>query len=173
MKKAVLCFFFGMVILSFAWNRVYADTGPKLRSGLYMPVGINLGCSIHEKPAAGFILGAEVSLNYFSAKSMLWIGGYTDFIWDFGTKAFRFSVGPQFGWGIIGIELGYLYELDNSKYHQGTRIGVVLTLAVVTIYGRWGHFSSTDSENNMYEVGVLYKFPIGIFLDPASPSGPQ
>jgi hypothetical protein len=149
-----------------------ADAGPHISSGWYLPVGLNLGAAIHPKVHHGFLIGAEVSFAHLDVARFLWIGGYVDALYDFGAKATRFSIGPEIGWSLVGIDFGYMGDVRRGEYHHGIDLRVLLTLSMVAIYGRWGHVFGLDRESDFGEVGVLLKAPIPLKVDPYEPHLP-
>jgi hypothetical protein len=134
--------------------------------GLFVPVGINLGGALHPsiEGGSGFLFGGEVSLAYYrwGRYGPFWGGGYVDVLRDFGAGATRFSTGPEFGWGPIGIDLGYLGQVRSGVYSHGFTGRFLLTIVFVTAYARWGHLFDDPRERNFGELGALLKFPIPI-----------
>lgn len=143
-----------------------ADAGPKITSGWYLPFGFALGLSIHGPNVSnGFFLGGEVSYVYLDVERGFWIGGYVDSLYDFGAEVGRFSVGPEIGYGVFGVDFGYLAQFGDG-YRHGTSVRVVLTMAIAAIYGRWGHVFGDVAEHDFGELGFLIKVPIPIDVEP-------
>jgi len=139
-----------------------ADDRDWIPDGWFAPIGVNLGTSLHDSDTSGLILGGEASLVYLTDITLLWAGGYVDGFHDFGTGASRFSIGPEVGWMFGGIELGYLTQWFDKRFHHGFRAGVVLTLGLISAYCRWGHLFGLPDESDFAELGVLLKFPFPI-----------
>jgi len=151
-----------------------ADMGPKITSGWYLPTGITMGGGIHPDDQHGFLLGAEVSGCYLSARSMLWAGAYVDGLYDFGPNAFRYSIGPEVGVSVLGLDFGYLGVVDDQDgYASGIQLRAIVSMGIFAAYGRWGHVFGDVSEHDFGEVGVLIKVPIHLDVEPYRPPGLQ
>jgi hypothetical protein len=131
---------------------------------LYLPIGLNLGGSLNGSLPNGFVLGGEISAAYLH-HSIAWWGGYADVLHDFGVKATRISVGPEVGWGPVGLDGGFLLEARDGQAHAGTALRLLLSVSLLSVYGRWGH-TFGDGERNFGEAGVLLKVPIPIWEKP-------
>lgn len=153
-------------------GRAGADMGPHISSGWYLPVGLNLGAGLHPDLHHGFQIGGEVSFAYLDARKFIWGGGYVDVLRDLGAKSTRFSIGPEFGWSFIGIDAGYMGDIRDGDYHHGMTIRLLLTISIVSIYGRWGHVFGLDEESDFGEVGVLLKAPIPLKVKSDGPTWP-
>ncbi|MBW2261049.1 MAG: hypothetical protein JRG91_03670 [Deltaproteobacteria bacterium] len=152
-----------LVVLS---CRAGADAGPKISSGWYLPVGLTLGGSMHADRPNGFVLGAEVSAAHVDVDSGFWYGAYLDALWDFGPDALRFSLGPEIGVGVVGLDGGYLAEIHGRTYKHGFQLRLLLTFSIVAVYGRWGHLFRHPREEDFGELGVLIKFPVPVKIEP-------
>ncbi len=130
-----------------------ADAGPKISSGWYLPVGLNLGGAVHADRPDGFLLGAEVSAAHVDVDSGFWYGAYLDALWDFGPDALRFGLGPEIGVGLVGIDGGYLGEIHDRSYTHGFQLRLLVTLAIVAAYGRWGHLFRQAQDEDFGEYG--------------------
>src|SRR5262249_40259615 len=130
--------------------------------GLFLPVGVNVGGALHPsiEGGSGVLFGGEVSLVYCDTARYFWGGGYVDVLRDFSARATRFSTGPEFGWGPIGIDLGYLGQGGSGGYSNGFTGRFLLTAVFVTAYARWGHLFDDPRERNFGEFGALLKIPI-------------
>ena len=126
----------------------------------YVSTGVNLGTAIYPERSSSFIFGGEASLVYLS-KSLLWAGGYTDLVYDFGTNTRRFSIGPEIGYTGLGIDGGYLVSARDQEFHYGFQLRAVLTLgSLVTLGLRWGHLVGEVEHPDFTEFNVLFKIPI-------------
>lgn len=144
-----------------------AAADPRVHDILYLPVGANLGAAIHPGLRSGFLFGAEASLVY-PVSSGLWYGGYVDALGDTGARAFRWSTGPELGFGFVGLDGGYLGQAGKAGYSHGVTARGLLTLGLVAVYGRWGHLFGDTGAENFAEVGALLKFPIELWRNPKS-----
>lgn len=144
-----------------------ADAGPKPQTGWYLPVGLTMGLSIHREGISnGYFLGMEASYVYLSALNLFWAGAYVDALADFGATSGRFTIGPEIGFGLFGIDGGYLLNVDNDGAHHGTSVRFLFTLAFTAFYGRWEHLFGDARERNVGEVGLLIKIPFPIDVEP-------
>lgn len=147
-------------------------------NALLVSAGANLGLSMHDVASSGFVLGGEASLVLLHLENdesehggdapgvpMIgtpsWLGLYGDVVRDTGSDTTRFSIGPEIGHGILGIDGGLLAQVgDESRW--GVTVRPVLTIGVVALYGRWGHFYDDLPETDFVEAGLLLKwaFPL-------------
>ena len=159
----------GLLLLAGQPGPALADVGPHLRSGWYLPIGLNLGAAIHPELEHGFLLGGEVSAAFLFTDTGLWSGFYADALWDFGPDSFRFSLGPEMGWGFLGLDVGYTGEVSDGRYHNGLQLRGLITMGFVAVYGRWVHRFGDVTEHDFGEVGLLLKWPIPVGLRPYRP----
>ncbi|MBW2525302.1 MAG: hypothetical protein JRI23_14045 [Deltaproteobacteria bacterium] len=161
-----------------------ADAAPKFGNGFWLPVGVTLGGAFRGDLPDGFMLGAEVSAVYLWAEGDaggMWLGGVADAVWDFGIDAFRHRVGPEIGWGPLGVDVTYLGQARDGVYDPGINVRGLFTLAVVSLYGGYGHLFVDGDGGSYGEFGALVKFPIPIdvdsrsdrFRDPPPPPEPE
>ena len=146
-----------------------ADAGPKFGNGFWLPIGATLGGAFRGDLPNGFVLGGEVSGTYLWIEgdgAGIWLGAVADAVWDFGIDAFRHRIGPEIGWGPIGIDLTYQGQARDSVYDPGVNVRGVFTLAVVSLYGGYGHTFSDRDGGGFGEFGGLVKFPIPIAVEP-------
>jgi hypothetical protein len=138
---------------------------------LYMPMGVNLGAALYpglSNADASFLLGAELSLANVDASRdgrpspwRLWYGGYVDGVADFANVRGRFSIGPEFGFGIFGIDGGPVMQVGGEKVHLGGHIRLFVSFAsIVTLYGRQGFVPNAPDVSRYTEMGALFKYPL-------------
>ncbi len=127
--------------------------------GTFISSGLATGyrLQLDQGNSDGFVLGAEVSMVELE-DSLLWYGGYLDGLHDFGGDSTRVSLGPEVGYGPVGMDAGYLMDLSGDGVRHGVSLRPMLTLGVFTPYARFG-FLDSGSERNFAEFGVLVKFP--------------
>ncbi len=118
-------------------------------------VGANLGAS-HDAGATHFMLGAEASIG--ASYALAWGGGYVDAVYDTGTGALRFSVGPEVGLLCFGLDAGLLVEVRDGKVQPGFVLRPMLAAAYVFPYARFG-WRSDEAAGGFSEFGVLFKYP--------------
>jgi hypothetical protein len=155
-------------------RRAASDAMPPAAPGWYVPVGINLGGSLHHDVPGGFLLGGEVSVvNRNQASQAVWVGGYADGLWDFGADHARISIGPEIGYGPLGFDLGYVAAVGRDDgYHHGIAGRGVVTLSLVAFYVRVGKIF--DIEEEAYgEIGALIKLPLPLYTERGDPRPPH
>jgi hypothetical protein len=146
-----------------------ADAGPHFNTGVFFPVGVNVGYSANPGQPNGFVFGGEASVVYFD-RGLVWFGAYGDALRDFGKDETRFSVGPEIGLGPLGFDGGYLAAVKNGG-HSGWVGRALLTVSLVGIYGRVGHIA--DGDQTYGEIGALFKIPIPVWSEPNERLQPQ
>lgn len=134
---------------------------------VFVSAGVNLGAALHEGNN-GFLLGGELSIPFVRASGgdpegdmrsrYLWAGLYTDVARDFAIDATRFTIGPEIGYSIVGLDGGFVHQFGDAAV-SGYAIRPVVTIGFATAYFRHERFS--DGTTN--EFGVLLKFPAKIF----------
>ncbi|MCP4136730.1 MAG: hypothetical protein GY754_37520 [bacterium] len=151
MKKFIIPAFLFMIVFmtgssAFAYNLNF--------KGMWVLPGINIGGST----GTGFHAGGEISVVNMYDNDLSWAGGYTDFV--VSKDQFRWSIGPEFGFTFVGLDLGFLGVVprdgdSNPRAGFTTRLNVTCGLAGV--YARYNHVFNDES---YFEGGVLLKFPV-------------
>jgi hypothetical protein len=149
--------------LLFVTHVALADAMPKVHPGFRLPVGFWTALAIHDDATDGFMGALEASIVY-TDREYDWVGGYVDFGRDFASDRTRLSVGPEIGSGFFGIDGGYAAEFGGPSVRHGCVIRPLLSLGVIMLGGRLGHFFG-DAEETFGEVGLLFKFPIELAVD--------
>jgi hypothetical protein len=133
-------------------------------NGVWAPVGLELGGSFNGQDRGGFFIGPEASVVYFS--DGVWAGGFADAVWDFGSDQFRHAIGPELGFGPLGVDFAYLGVLEDGDYRPGYAARGMITFSVLAVYGRYGHVFDNAPIPTFGEVGVLLKLPLPVKLEP-------
>lgn len=142
-----------------------AEPRPYL-TGWYAPAGVVIGASQHPAQSNGLVLGVEQSLVHQRGPRAGWWGGlYADLLRDFGSSTTRFSAGPELGYGLIGVDGGFVTFLQGSA-DRGVQGRLLFSLGVLSLYGRAG-WLPTGAHPSFTEVGLLIKWPISLGLPPA------
>jgi hypothetical protein len=140
---------FGM--LTFAGRSRAAETpAPRVT---YLLAGVPLAVSTHP----GFTVGAEASLACWGCVDLTdlsWLGVYVDGVRDFGTDSFRFSAGPELGFGILGVDGGVMISTDADDTRAGWTVRGLLTFGIIAAYGR---YIDVRDEPVSGEFGLLLK----------------
>ncbi|MGZ5969463.1 MAG: hypothetical protein ACXWP4_17445 [Polyangiales bacterium] len=129
-------------------------TPDSLETAWYASPGVDIGIATGRSAKTSVVLGGELSFVRFPIGERTWIGGYVDGLRDFGKDRTRFSLGPEIGWGVLGLDGGV-----RTSIGDGTRVGwtirPMLSFVRVHLYTRLSH----DGEGTGTEVGLLFKFP--------------
>jgi hypothetical protein len=127
-------------------------------SGWFMPVGADVGYAVLPNSSPGALLGGEVSVAYFDTGGPSWYGAFASGGFITNANQGRFSVGPEVGFAIFGVDGGFLDVVTSGQNAAGFTLRPMLTLSFITLYGRWDHTfpGSVDAG----QVGVLLKYPI-------------
>jgi len=131
--------------------------------GVYWLGGVNVGGAAHDRfRTGGVIVGFEGSLVYTPGAAGLvapWVGAYADVLADLGPPAgARFSLGPEAGFGPVGIDAGYAGAVYLGSYYSGLAVRVVATIGWAALYARYEHFFGETSYRNIAEFGLLLKW---------------
>jgi hypothetical protein len=80
-------------------DRARADASPRFDfSGIYLPVGVDVGVALRSRGKNGLLLGGEASAFYlWHDKGLTFVGGYAGYQRDFGLDVHRISFGPEAG----------------------------------------------------------------------------
>jgi hypothetical protein len=125
--------------------------------------------SIHPESSSGLLIGAEGSSVYQRGGDLggAWFGGYCDLIGDLGVDALRFTVGPEIGYSVFGLDGGFAGQIADGRFASGLAVRTVITVGPLAVYGRWLHFPGMP-EPDVGEVGILIKYvwgkPLRLFL---------
>jgi len=84
-----------------------------------------------------------------------WAGAYVDGVYDFGTDATRFTVGPEAGMNVVGIDGGLVVARRGGKTSAGFAIRPVFALGFVQFFARYERVGG----DNVLEIGGLLKWP--------------
>lgn len=114
-------------------------------SGEYVLVGLDLGATWDDD--FGGLFGIELSMSTLERGS--WAGYFVSAAWDTALDVGRLTVGPEVGWGVVGLDLGV--SIDTEARVRG-RLRGVLTLALIG-----GYVGTTIGPEARLEFGVLLK----------------
>lgn len=127
--------------------------------GLYLPIGVSTGVSL--RPGAGWIIGGEASLVRLWSGSLAYTGVYADALHDTATGANRVSIGPEVGQSWLGVDAGYLVELDGSSVaRHGLAARAFVTLSAVSVSLRLGWLEG--GRGTFGELGIQLKLPLAL-----------
>jgi hypothetical protein len=137
--------------------RVDGSEVPWVHPGWYLPVGIDAGVAFL-RGSAGAILGVEASVVHIDRRNA-WLGAYAEAAYLTNEGATRFSIGPEVGFLILGLDGGFLDVVDHGNSLVGFTLRPMLTFGVLAVYGRWDHTFSNGGEDGG-QIGILVKVPV-------------
>jgi hypothetical protein len=130
-------------------------------SGWFLPVGADLGVAILPNSSPGALLGGEASLVYFDTQGPSWFGAFASAAFITNANQGRFSIGPEAGFAIFGIDGGLLDVVASGQDFAGVTVRPMLTVGFATLYARWDHtFSHGGADAG--QIGALIKFPVPV-----------
>ena len=138
--------------------------------GTYLSMGLNLGVGGDEPAAVDEllprgklypVLGVEASVVKLNARDLVWLGGYADLVHSLPNRATRLSVGPEVGWGPVGLDLGLVGELSRGQFGGGFQVRGLLTVSYVAGYASFqGMYDARARDfRETAQVGLLLKLP--------------
>jgi hypothetical protein len=132
--------------------------------GWYVPAGITTGITMQELGDRLGFIGVEVSAVYCDIGAnlleMRWLGLYADAYWVGKLDQIRFTVGPELGWMVVGLDVGYVgVATFDGGYTHGMAARIVLTASILAAYFRWDWLAHARDYG---ELGILVKFPFRI-----------
>ena len=126
-------------------------------SGFYVPFGINVGAALRSQGRNGWLLGGGISPVYFwHDDTFAFLGGYADYLRDFGAGFHRISFGG--GAHLCGVDGGSVIELGHGTSDIGWCARVFGSLAFVTLYAGEGYRPAGGASWST-EIGLLIKVP--------------
>jgi hypothetical protein len=138
-----------------------------------MPVGVSLGGALHPGGDSGFAVGGEVSIVHLGqgwlGHTPTWHGGYVDAIYDPRSDMARFSVGPEIGDIIAGVDGGYVLETGRGGTFHGIALRGILTVGIAALFVRVEHLFGDAPDPTFVELGLLLKFPLRLVTQDEEP----
>ena len=120
--------------------------------------GATGGASFGSTSNGGY-LGAEVSV----ARLLRgwWYGLYADAEYDFGMGTPTVSLGPEFGYWVLGVDGGVgIRPGEDETFAVGPRIRGLLTVGLVSLYYRHAYWPGDRENRTVRQVGLLLKLPL-------------
>jgi hypothetical protein len=150
----------------------HAEPGPWL-TGWYAPTHAQVGYSIHDRQRNGLVLGLQQSLVYQVGPRASWWGGLSgEVMHDFGPSWTRASLGPEVGYGVVGLDAGFFAIRRGGELEGGFQGRVVFTIGVIELYGRLGE--AMGAERFLFgELGLALGWPWSLGQPPPPRSRPQ
>lgn len=128
--------------------------GHSLLAGLHG--GLSLAGTDHPVTDPGGYLGAEISVNRLLEGT--WIGGFADASYDFARQELLLALGPQIGHLALGLDAGPALRLRDDAYDLGAHARVLVTTALIALYGRYAYFA--DGDPHLFQIGLMFKLPL-------------
>jgi hypothetical protein len=119
--------------------------------------GSDSGRGLGGELSAGCILPTSRESSSWSPADLVWLGGYIDAVYDTLPHKTRMSLGPEIGYGLLGIDGGVVEQLDGPR--TGVVGRIVLTGSLLGFYARYDQFLDRKPDDGVLEVGVLLKIP--------------
>ncbi|MFH1621447.1 MAG: hypothetical protein ABIB04_05200 [Patescibacteria group bacterium] len=133
--------------------------------GVFFLPGASIGSGWNMDDERGLAFGAEISATYFFggfAGFGPWTGGYLNMLYDTGTESTRSSVGPEIGWGPVGMDGGYVLDLAGGTARHGVQIRGVFSLSIIQGFVRFGYIQEYGPD---IAGGMLFKYPLRLTND--------
>jgi len=126
--------------------------------GAFVLAGAHLSLAFGRAEGPEVGLGGEVSFAHLR-EDLFWTGGYLDGTYSTRSDEWRMSVGPEIGFGFLGLDAGYLLKLggEHSTQH-GFVVRPMLTAGVVTAFFRSAWLLGAHADWSA-EIGLLLKWP--------------
>lgn len=130
--------------------------------------GLTLGATLYQSElnSPGFFIGGEVSFVDYDLDrpkpggyTPSAFGGYIDAVYDFGADATRISLGPEVAWYFVGLDGGYLLQLQDGRAGHGLTARLFATVLVPGIFVRVGR-TWGELDNTSFELGFTFKIPV-------------
>lgn len=133
--------------------------------GVFFLPGASIGSGWNIDDEQGLTFGVEASATYFfggPAGFGFWTGGYLNTLYDTGTEGTRSSIGPEIGWGPVGIDSGYVLDLAGGTVRHGFQTRGVLSLSIIQAFVRFGYLQDYGADVGG---GALIKVPLRLTDD--------
>jgi len=144
----------------------YANTDDFSLSGIYAPIGVNVGATLRSHGANGLLVGGEVSLLRYRERERYFWGAYVDYLYDRGARTHRVSVGPELGWTMqavsVGLDVGPALELGGDRARLAIRPRIFASLLFLVLYAGETIRLTDGYQRLATEVGALLKFPVPV-----------
>ena len=134
----------------------------------YFLAGLTTGASFATDHNGGYV-GLELS-NAWLYKG-IWAGGYVDGAYDFGQQAPTFSIGPEVGFWVVGMDGGLAARVYDGEFEVGPTLRGLITIGFVGLYYRYSYWPQALRDFRVHQAGLLIKFPFGgaAGLGPSAP----
>lgn len=150
------------VALLFAARTASADPLDGLNlEGWYGKLGVESGVAFGRERGTSPLLGGVATFVHLN-DNREWLGLQADLLADgngeLSTGA-RWSVGPEAGVSIWGVDASYFGERLSGVTHQGFALRAKLTVGIAAIYAR-ASFAVGTADETSFDAGVQLKAPL-------------
>lgn len=142
------------------------DAGPPRFHGLYLAgwygkLGLESGVAFGRARGAAPLLGAVATFVHMN-RHLEWYGLQGDLLVDWNGErdaGMRWSLGPELGVAVFGVDVSYFGERADGMTHHGFQVRAKLTVGLAAVYVRGAHALSGEEESSL-EVGLQLKLPV-------------
>lgn len=131
---------------------------PRLE-GDWLPLGLVLGGSNHDDQDGGTLFGAEASLTRLDR--FFW-GGWVDAVYDVVPRSFRFGIGPEIGWSILGVDGGFVGQVEHGAFRPGIAARLFLSFGSFGGFVRHEWLFGDGEDDRILELGFFLKLLVGL-----------
>lgn len=129
--------------------------------GYYLKVGAESGVAFGRERGASPLVGGIVTFVHIN-DDREWIGFQGDLLADgngeLATGA-RWSIGPEAGVSVYGVDVGYFGARVDGETHHGMQIRAKLTVGLAAVYARVS-YSLVNADEAGVDVGIQLKAPV-------------
>jgi hypothetical protein len=134
---------------------------PKLPSrAVYISPGLTFGGTYSFDLSTRPMLGGEVSAYYW--RDGRYIGLFAEGLYDWSRSAARITVGPELGWGFVGLDGGYLADFSAGGPHHGGSVRLFFSVGVVGLFVRYG---AVRDAPDFVDFGLFIKAPMTVYRE--------
>jgi hypothetical protein len=141
--------------------------------GWYGKLGLESGVAFARDRGASPTLGAAATFVHLD-HHLEWYGLQGDLLLDWNgdrDAGSRWSLGPELGTSLYGLDISYFGERTAGQTHHGFQVRPKLTIGLVALYLR-GSFAVTGTDETSLEAGLQVKLPVFIARHRRSPRSP-
>lgn len=112
----------------------------------------------------GWYVGGEASVVRLS-RGGRYVGLYGDGYYDFGAHRTYATLGPEFGYKFVGLDVAAAARMGGDHIEWGPAGRVFVTVGVLSLYGRYAYFvESLGSDNeHVVQLGASMKLPLAVW----------
>jgi len=134
--------------------------------GWYGKVGLESGVVFARERGAAPTLGGAATLVHLNDQ-LEWYGLQADLLVDWNgdrPAGARWSLGPEFGVSLYGIDLSYFGEQTGGGLHHGLQVRAKLTIGLAAVYLRGASTlaGAPGEDETSVEAGLQLKLPVYI-----------